>query len=798
MKLYLSFLYLIFIQWSFAQTIQLVSEDTQLPLEGVRILENNRILGTTNTKGLFEFNTPPKENIIHLKTDDYESKSIEFSSLVSGINIFKLVKNKFQLKDIVVNANKWQQGKMGTPQQTIQLSEKDIQFYASPTMADALESSSEIYVQKSQLGGGSPMLRGFAANRLLLIVDGIRMNNAIFRSGNLQNVIAIDPFTIKKTEVFAGPGSVLFGSDALGGVLSFETEDIYPTPKPDWEGKISSRYASAANEKTTHASLKLSNKKWASYSAFSFSGFGDLRMGKKGDDFYLRTEFIETQNTVDQIVSNTNPLIEKYTAYSQINFLQKIKFQPHSKINFLYEFIFSQTSDVPRYDRLLRKRNGVLRSAEWYYGPQTWQLHQLQAQFNHPNKWFDQAHLNLSYQKFKESRHDRDYQSNDKRNRFEKVNVLSSELGFIKKINSQHQFFYGTDMYLNKVGSSAYSNDIVSKVTTAIASRYPDRALWNSWGAYFRWLGELSKKWQMESGIRYNYVHARAVFDNTYFDFPFTKTEMNAGALSGSIGTVYRPNKKTSFRLNLSSGFRAPNIDDMAKVFDSEPGKVVVPNPDLQPEKLYNIEGGFSKDFGQTLRCQLTVYHAWLQDAIVRRDFEFNGSSSIIYDGEESQVQALQNASKARVYGGLLAMEFKMNWWLTMTTKINYNQGKEELEDGTDSPLRHAAPLFGKVGINLNYKKLKAQLYSVFNAKIAAENMPESEQGKDYLYPTDEQGNLYQPAWMTLNFKSQIKWSKKLMIHLGLENILDKRYRAYSSGIVAPGRNFYIGVNAWL
>ena len=100
---------------------------------------------------------------------------------------------------------------------------QDVQFQNPQTTADLLSNSGEVFIQKSQQGGGSPMIRGFATNRVLIAVDEVRMNNAIFRSGNLQNVISIDPFAVENTEVLFGPGSVIYGSDAIGGVMSFTT-----------------------------------------------------------------------------------------------------------------------------------------------------------------------------------------------------------------------------------------------------------------------------------------------------------------------------------------------------------------------------------------------------------------------------------------------------------------------------------------------------------------------------------------------------------------------------------------------
>ena len=131
-----------------------------------------------------------------------------------------------QLDEVVVSVSKFGQSKKDVPQQIVTLTSEDVLFNNPQTSADLLESSGQVYVQKSQMGGGSPLIRGFSTNRLLITVDGIRFNTAIFRGGNVQNIISIDPFSIERTEVILGPGSVVYGSDAIGGCL------LYTSPSP--------------------------------------------------------------------------------------------------------------------------------------------------------------------------------------------------------------------------------------------------------------------------------------------------------------------------------------------------------------------------------------------------------------------------------------------------------------------------------------------------------------------------------------------------------------------------------------
>src|SRR5688572_16162673 len=127
------------------------------------------------------------------------------------------------LEGVVVSVNKWEQKLNEVPNKIVKISKSEILRNNPQTSADLLGQSGTVFIQKSQLGGGSPMIRGFATNRVLLVFDGVRMNNAIYRSGNLQNIISIDALSTQTAEVIFGPGSLIYGSDAIGGVMDFHT-----------------------------------------------------------------------------------------------------------------------------------------------------------------------------------------------------------------------------------------------------------------------------------------------------------------------------------------------------------------------------------------------------------------------------------------------------------------------------------------------------------------------------------------------------------------------------------------------
>ncbi len=778
---------------AFAGDLVIKDKLTHQPLELVSVYSRHpSVSASTDARGRVDISQFAGADSIVIELIGYDSVVMSYKQLEKMRFRVLLEQSPFSTDEVVVSATRWQQEKSDVPNAVVTIRPADVAIQNPQTAADLLGASGDVFIQKSQLGGGSPMIRGFATNRVLIAVDGVRMNNAIFRSGNLQNVISLDPFATEKTEVIFGPGSVIYGSDAIGGVMSFYTPTLrFATDdRPLVKANAVTRTSSADFEKTGHLDLTLGLKKWAFVSSATFSDYSDLVMGSNGPEEYLRPEYVETIGGKDSIIANSNQKKQVSTGYHQVNLMQKIAFRPNDTWNVNYGFHYSTTSDYSRYDRLIRYRKGALRSAEWYYGPQVWVMNALNLSHSASGGWFDRMNATVAYQYFKESRHDRDFNADMKFHRTETVDVLSANLDLEKVMDERHLLFYGAEVVLNKVGSTGEDENIATGVTIPGSSRYPDGATWNSYAAYLNYRFKASPKMTFQSGLRYNLVTLDAKFDTTFYPFPFTEANINTGALNGSIGMAYKPEKSWQINLNFSSGFRAPNVDDVGKVFDSEPGSVVVPNPDLKPEYAYNAEAGVEKIFSELVKVDVGGYYTLLKDALVRRDFTLSGMDSIMYDSEMSRVQAIQNAAKANVHGLQAGLEIKLPAGFALSSRFNYQKGEEELDDGSTAPLRHAGPWFGTTRLTFSRDRFRATFYAVYNGEISNADLAPSEQEKDYIYAIDSNGNPYSPAWHTLNLKTVYRLTDMLMLSAGVENITDQRYRPYSSGIVSAGRNF--------
>lgn len=779
-----------------SQTITICDKNNLQPIENVMIFDQNQKNFTlSNILGKADISSFENTNTLILRHPSYNIYEVTYDKDLP-LGIIYLTETNIKISEVVISANKWAQSQLDVPSKITIINPKQIDLFNSQTTADLLGNSGEVFIQKSQQGGGSPMIRGFATNRLLIVIDGVRMNTAIFRSGNLQNIISLDPFATEKTEIFFGPGSVIYGSDAIGGVMSFSS--LTPTlslgDSTFVNGKANTRFSSANNELTAHFDVNIGWKKWAWLSSISYTKYGDLRMGSNGPDDYLHPNYVERVNSTDIIVKNNDPLIQTPSGYSQTNLMQKIRFKPNNKFDITYGFHYSTTTDYSRYDRLIRLRDGLPRSAEWYYGPQVWLMNNLSIEHKSNSKLFDQLTVRLAHQYFKESRHDRNFNSVEKSNNEEFVNAYSANFDFHKEINEKQQLFYGIESIYNDVISQGAIENIETGLVSKGFARYP-KSNWSSYAAYTTYNYKHSKKLTLSTGVRYNQFIINAIFDPAY-QFPFDDAHINNGALTGSAGLVYQPFNQLWINTNLSTGFRSPNIDDMGKVFDSGEGIVVVPNPDLEAEYAYNADLGITQLISDVFKYDITGYYTLLNNALVRRDFQIDGQDSVWYKGEFSQVQAVQNAAQTIVYGIQAGVDIKLPAGFGFDARFNYQKGIEETDDGTISASRHAAPMFGITHLTYSTQKFNVDLYMLYTAEVSYEALAVEERDKAYLYAKDNDGNPYSPSWATLNFKAQYQFNKQLSVTAGIENLTDVRYRPYSSGIAAAGRNFLFAIKA--
>ncbi|MBP6456600.1 MAG: TonB-dependent receptor [Chitinophagaceae bacterium] len=699
------------------------------------------------------------------------------------------------IKAVVISGNKFAEHKKYIAQKLDIISAKQISKMNAQTTADVLINSGKVFVQKSQQGGGSPVVRGFEASRILLVVDGVRLNNAIFRAGHLQNIISIDNNILDRMEILYGPASTIHGSDALGGVISMKTKD----PVLGLKDKISFnaanallRYATVNNENSAHVDFSFGNKKFASLSSISYSKFGDIRMGRNAPDsiinLWKKNYNIVNENGVDTFCKNNDPYTQVSSGYNQIDLLQKFIYQQNVQMKHSLNLQYSTSSNIPRYDRLGETdTNGLLTNAKWYYGPQKRGMAVYQFEYKNISRYIDEMMANVSYQALEESRNNRKYKNYGLQMRTENINVIGFNLAG-KKSLEKHEITAGIDGQLNDLKSTAIKKNILTNVETKLDTRYPDgKNNMNLLGIFVQHNWKMfDGKLVLNDGLRFNSSNLKSTIIDTSIQFklPFQNLEQSNKSLTGNIGLIYMPDDNYRATINYSTAFRSPNFDDMAKVFESIKGqRLVVPNVNLNPEKTQNIDISFAYNTNK-FHFETWGFYTNFKDAIVSDVFQLNGQDSVLYDGVMTKVYASQNKAKAFLYGGGISLSYNFSKEFSAFGNYNYTYGRID-EDSTLKPLDHIPPAYGTIGIKYDAGKWYQEFYAIYNGKKTLQNYNLT--GEDNLAYATPNGL---PAWTSINFRTGVFVHPHFQLQGGVENILDKGYRTLASGFSAGGRNF--------
>lgn len=701
------------------------------------------------------------------------------------------------LDEIIISANKTVESIRTIAQQAEALSAKEIQNSQSQSTADLLSNSANVFVQKSQGGGGSPVLRGFEASRILLVIDGVRMNNIIYRGGHLQNIITLDNNILDRVEVLFGPASTIYGSDALGGVIHlFTKQPMLASGEQNSNTGVNAftRYGSVNNEVTGHADLNIGTKKFASLTSVTYSNFDDLRGGAAKNPFYSkrygeRPYYVERINGKDSLVKNRDRYLQVQSGYWQYDLLQKFLFQQNERVSHTVNIQFSNSGDVPRYDRLTDPAGSGLSYAQWYYGPQKRLLTAYDINVKNDASFFQNIHFGVNFQDIEESRHSRRFNNANLSSRMEKVQVIGANLDFQKLLRS-HNIRFGMDGQYNTLKSTAVKSNIETGERSPLDTRYPngDNNMVNA-ALYISHTWQINDHFIFTDGLRTGFVTLHStISDNSFFHLPFSKADQSNFVYSGSAGLIYNPSNDLKLSFLVSSGYRAPNADDLSKVFESVPGSVIVPNPDLKPEKTINYEAGLTKIFNQKTRWESTIFYTQFIDAIVTDTYKFQGQDSVVYDGVKSQVLANQNKNKAYIYGFSSNIKSQISNNFMLSFMMNYTYGRIKT-GSTDYPLDHIPPFMMRMQINYEKKNFSSGFFVNYNGWKRLKNY--NLNGEDNLQYATPEG---MPAWITANLRVSYKVHQLIILQAGVDNILDTQYRTFASGINATGRNIFAAI----
>lgn len=744
--------------------VTLLDAETKEPLIGVNIYtEDFRFTGVTDENGQAIITKLNYRDIVIFSYTGYKTLELPIYKIRSQKGKLLMELDIIEILSGLEVVGRRDDPISEIPYQIERITSKDIQLSGAQTSADVLEKNGGLFVQKSQMGGGSPIIRGFEANRVLLVVDGVRMNNAIYRNGHLQNAITIDPAILEQAEVIYGPGSLTYGSDALGGVVHYRTKDPELAYGPDEDiilkTNASLRYAYANEEKAFHLDFNQGQKKWGTLTSFSWVDYGQLLSGSVRPEAYpefgkklFRAPLKTTVTPVERFEVG-NPNRQWGTEYSQIDFLQKIKFQPNDNVYFVANMQWSTSSNIHRFDNLADTISSArdLKWIEWFYGPQQRILGSIKARLLN-QKYFDRGTIIASFQKVDEDRLSRKFGKNWRSVSLVDVYVYSLTADFDKFLTSDERttLSYGFDLSRNNVIADAFEiyapqgdqQNNINREGDDIITRYPSGgSSMNAYGAYsnLKWRSK-DNVLAAEAGLRYSYVQLKGFFGaNDPISWPqnyIDGIKLNNGALTFGTGVTANTKNKWQFRGLVASAFRSPNIDDFAQIREKN-GFLTVPNTELKPEKALTVEitvgkqlGGLKTDnsgrkSGLSLNLSATAFNTNLRDALTRKNFALpDGSTTLSRDEELLEIQANVNATTAKIKGLSANISLKIGAHLELQSNINFTKGTSRFQDEIEGikidtivPFGHIPPMYGKTSLTFNLGKWKVSPTIRYNGR---------------------------------------------------------------------------------
>lgn len=708
-------------------------------------------------------------------------------------------------EEILLSSQRFQQKRKETPRQIEVVSAKRLSELQPATLGDALINTGQVFVQKSQMGGGSPVLRGFEASRVLMVIDGVRMNNATYRAGHLQDIITIDPFILDRLEVNFGAGSTLYGSDALGGVLYFKTKDA---TLGEFSVKPSAtvRYQSASNSVIGNVGLKVQSEKVGLLLSATRSQFGDLRSGSKNysdwDTFGMLPRYVSQVNGRDTVLLNDDPQRQKGTGYAQTDLFAKI-FTKTGKVEHMVNLQKSMSDIIPRYDRMSQFNNGKPVYGRWDYAPQNREYISYTAKAGSEDH---HTRLTLAHQRIEVGRVTRNFDEVMERIQRDAVRMRTVNVDRHDQLSASFTLNSGVEMVWNAVKSVGINKNISTLAETATKARYSDSGATTQMHSVFaQGIYKMAKTGTViQGGVRVSKYSLEALFSTANpWKLPYQSISFATTTPSYDLGLTQQLKKGLLLKASVNQAYRNPNVDDMTKVFDSKPGaKLLVPSADLKAERSTTVDLGVLWRKDRSFAIEAGVFSSAVKNLLLDQPGTLNGEDSLMYDGRLTPVYQLQNVALGEISGMYLNAKVRLVKDLWFSGSLTQTKGIYRLDDAAaEQPLDHIPPVYGQASLRWNGKGWFAETQCLFNGMKKAEDYSSSGEDNQELQPIgladingDGKADGFNPAWQCWNIRGGYQHRSGLTATLAIENVLDLHYRYFASGMSAAARSVNVSL----
>ena len=663
------------------------------------------------------------------------------------------------MPEVVVTGKRAKEDPFTADRSVTVVSEQELVESSPRTTPEALWNAPGVFVQQTNNGGGSPILRGMIGPQVLLMVDGIRLNNSTYRTGPVQYLNMIDPFSIDRIEVLRGPGSVLYGSDAMGGVIQ-----VFPIAPGDFRtphaynasGRLAYRFEAANSGSSLHGHLSTGSGGFSLLAGATYKDIGNLIAGGDiGEQPYSGYE-----NT-----SAIGGLTYRFSDGFTSGWTAKIG------------YLFNRIENAGRTDKL-------------------WDKHSLQMYDNDDHLVYGKVHMifrpihttadvSLSYQNFFERKDAHTVGDNFRAVLYTtrddvQADTMGMDLAMQTSLaGNRVQLNYGAMWYRDWASAERRNRPADSIWFPAADNAYPDGSTYDTFGLYIMGQGDpLTLKnhtLRMTAGYR---MHGMQGFAPETASLP----EVDFGDIGHVFhaGVQYLYARTATVALTFSQGFRAPNLQEAIMLGDT--GKYFhIPNDDLGPETNDTLEL-----LGRIRMWRVTAtwagYVSFLHNLIKRVPATYKGQSEIAGKDVYHNV----NGNEGLLLGTEATLRVDIGWGLSAFGNITYTWGEESIPDGEDQPLTRIPPLFGTV--TLRYDIPTAHPVKGFiEAYVRAAGKQDRLSAEDKADSRIPEGGT--PGWWTLNVRIGATLYEHIRLSMAIENMLDEEYKYHASGIYSPGFN---------
>jgi hemoglobin/transferrin/lactoferrin receptor protein len=701
---------------------------------------------TTDADGRFAFNElRPGRHTLRIAAAGFRIHSVEIISGPAPVSI-EVALTPIVLRhdeQLQVTASRTERRTTDLPFATTVVDADELGRRQPRSTPEALMDAPGVLLQKTNHGSGSPYVRGLLGNQVLVLVDGIRLNNSTFRFGPNQYLSTIDPGQIDRIEIVRGAGAVLYGSDAIGGVVNIITKRPGLTSQPTGlQGSATARVVSSGMEQSGRVELESASSIFAVRGGLSLRNFGDLRAGGS-----LGTEAPSGYREGGGDVS------------------AQVRVTDRSELRFSYQHLHQD--DVPRFDQVTQRG-----FARYSFAPQSRQLAAATFRQVPAAGPIRRIESTLSFH--------RSFERRDLQRAGASTRTIEEDI--VRTLGASVQAHFapwrtwrlhtGLDFYRDRIGSSRRDEVIATGVSTSRRGLYPDGASASSL-AGFAYVTRSWTRTSVEGGVRYSR------FDISASDATFGAIELDADAWTGQVGATHQLTSRLQLVGSISQSFRAPNVDDVSTLglFDSG---IEVPSPNLVPERAWSAEGGARLRGGRGVISGV-LFRTNLRDLIDRVRSTFDGSA--FYEGQPVFQKA--NVQKAYVYG----TEFEGQWLPRASVMVfghaSYTFGHQPL---SNQPMRRIPPLHGLMGAR--WTQSGTGLWIEGRVR-GADKQTRLSSGDRSDHRIDPNGT---PGWIVASFGAGRPIGDRFEIVGGIENLFDEAYRVHGSGIDGMGRSAWIGI----